>query len=115
MAKKKKPAGGNAIIYARYSSHNQRDVSIEQQIEACRKHAAELGLTITDTYEDRAISGRTDNRPAFQRMMRDAEDGKFQYVLAWKSNRMGRNMMQAMVNESRLMDCGVKVFYAEEV
>lgn len=114
MAKKKKPAGGNAIIYARYSSHNQRDVSIEQQIEACRKHAAELGLTITDTYEDRAISGRTDNRPAFQRMMRDAEDGKFQYVLAWKSNRMGRNMMHAMVNESRLMDCGVKVFYAEE-
>lgn len=114
MAKKKKPAGGNAIIYARYSSHNQRDVSIEQQIEACRKHAAEFGLTITDTYEDRAISGRTDNRPAFQRMMRDAEDGKFQYVLAWKSNRMGRNMMQAMVNESRLMDCGVKVFYAEE-
>lgn len=114
MAKKKKPAGGNAIIYARYSSHNQRDVSIEQQIEACRKHAAELGLTITDTYEDRTISGRTDNRPAFQRMMRDAEDGKFQYVLAWKSNRMGRNMMQAMVNESRLMDCGVKVFYAEE-
>ena len=114
MAKKKKPAGGNAIIYARYSSHNQREVSIEQQIEACRKHAAEFGLTITDTYEDRAISGRTDNRPAFQRMMRDAEDGKFQYVLAWKSNRMGRNMMQAMVNESRLMDCGVKVFYAEE-
>ena len=114
MAKKKKPTGGVAIIYARYSSHNQRDVSIEQQIEACRKHAAELGLTITDTYEDRAISGRTDNRPAFQRMMRDAEDGKFQYVLAWKSNRMGRNMMQAMVNESRLMDCGVKVFYAEE-
>lgn len=114
MAKKKKPAGGNAIIYARYSSHNQRDVSIEQQIEACRKHAAELGLTITDTYEDRAISGRTDNRPAFQRMMHDAENGRFSYVLAWKSNRMGRNMMQAMVNESRLMDCGVKVYYAEE-
>lgn len=47
-------------------------------------------------------------------MMRDAENGKFQYVLAWKSNRMGRNMMQAMVNEARLVDCGVKVFYAEE-
>lgn len=71
-------------------------------------------MTITDTYEDRAISGRTDNRPAFQRMMHDAENGRFSYVLAWKSNRMGRNMMQAMVNESRLMDCGVKVYYAEE-
>ena len=43
-----------------------------------------------------------------------AEKGKFSYVLAWKSNRMGRNMMQAMVNESRLMDCGIKVYYAEE-
>lgn len=114
MARKKKPASGDAVIYARYSSHNQRDVSIEQQLEACRKYAASLGLKITMTYEDRAISGRTDNRPAFQRMMRDAEDGKFCYVLAWKSNRMGRNMMQAMVNEARLVDCGVKVYYAEE-
>ena len=114
MAKKEKSLGGNAIVYARYSSHSQRDVSIEQQIDACKKHAEELGLTVIATYEDRAVSGRTDNRPAFQRMMRDAEAGKFRYVLAWKSNRIGRNMMQAMVNESRLMDCGVKVFYAEE-
>lgn len=114
MGKKQKITGGDAVIYARYSSHNQRDFSIEQQIEACRKYAASLSLKVTLTYEDRAISGRTDNRPAFQRMMRDAENGKFQYVLAWKSNRMGRNMMQAMVNEARLVDCGVKVFYAEE-
>lgn len=61
--KKEEARRGIAVIYARYSSHNQRDVSIEQQIEACRKHAAELGLTIIATYEDRAISGRTDNRP----------------------------------------------------
>lgn len=114
MGKKQKATGGDAVIYARYSSHNQRDVSIEQQVEACRKHAAELGLTVTATYEDRAISGKTDKRPSFQRMMRDAEQHKFAYVLAWKSNRIGRNMMQALVNESRLVDCGVKVFYAEE-
>ena len=114
MTRKNKQMTGDAVIYARYSSHNQRDVSIEQQIEACRKYAASLGLKITMTYEDRAISGRTDNRPAFQRMMHDAENGKFCYVLAWKSNRMGRNMMQAMVNEARLIDCGVKVYYAEE-
>lgn len=93
MGKKQKATGGDAVIYARYSSHNQRDVSIEQQVEACRKHAAELGLTVTATYEDRAISGKTDKRPSFQRMMRDAEQHKFAYVLAWKSNRIGRNMM----------------------
>ena len=63
MGKKQKTNGGDAVIYARYSSHNQRDVSIEQQVEACRKHAAELGLTVTATYEDRAISGKTDKRP----------------------------------------------------
>ncbi len=114
MATKKKPVGGVAVIYARYSSHNQRDVSIEQQIEACKKHAETLGLKVLCTYEDRAISGKTDKRPAFQKMMKDAEQHQFGYVLAWKSNRMGRNMMQAMVNEARLVDCGVKVYYAEE-
>lgn len=115
MARKKNIAAGlDAVIYARYSSHNQREVSIEQQIAECTKHAAALGLRIVGTYEDRAISGKTDNRPRFQQMMRDAEKGKFQAVVAWKSNRIGRNMLQAMVNEAKLDDYGIKVFYAEE-
>ena len=115
MARKKNTAAGlDAVIYARYSSHNQREVSIEQQVSECMKHAADLGLHIIGTYEDRAISGKTDKRPRFQMMMRDAEKGKFQAVVAWKSNRMGRNMLQAMVNEAKLEDHGVKVFYAEE-
>ena len=71
MARKKNIAAGqNAVIYARYSSHNQREVSIEQQVRECMKHAAELGLHVVGTYEDRAISGKTDKRPNFQRMMR---------------------------------------------
>ena len=115
MARKKNTATGlDAVIYARYSSHNQREVSIEQQVSECMKHAADLGLHIIGTYEDRAISGKTDKRPRFQQMMRDAEKGKFQAVVAWKSNRMGRNMLQAMVNEAKLEDHGVKVYYAEE-
>ena len=97
MARKKNIAAGlDAVIYARYSSHNQREVSIEQQVAECTKHAAALGLRIVGTYEDRAISGKTDNRPRFQQMMRDAEKGKFQAVVAWKSNRIGRNMLQAI-------------------
>ena len=115
MARKKNIAAGqDAVIYARYSSHNQREVSIEQQIAECTKYAVALGLRIVGTYEDRAISGKTDNRPRFQQMMRDAGKGKFQAVVAWKSNRIGRNMLQAMVNEAKLDDYGVKVFYAEE-
>lgn len=103
-----------AVVYARYSSHNQKDLSIEQQIDAARKYAGELDVVIVDTYEDRAVSGRTDKRPSFQRMMKDAEKGRFQYVIAWKSNRMGRNMLEALLNEAKLQDLGVKVLYIEE-
>ena len=102
------------VIYARYSSHAQRDVSIEQQVAECRAFAAEAGITIIDVYADRAVTGKSDQRPHFQRMMKDAENGGFEYVIAWKSNRIGRNMMQAMVNEARLNDAGVKCLYTEE-
>lgn len=114
MGKKKTELSGNAVIYARYSSHNQRDVSIEQQFEACTKFAADNKLTIIGRYADRAVSGKTDNRPQFQKMMRDAHKGEFDYVIAWKSNRMGRNMLQAMVNESKLAELGIKCLYVEE-
>ncbi|MBQ9662079.1 MAG: recombinase family protein [Oscillospiraceae bacterium] len=110
----KKQYEGAAVLYGRYSSHNQRDVSIEQQFEACEKYAEGTGLQIVARYADRAISGRTDNRPQFQKMMQDAHKGEFDYVLAWKSNRLGRNMLQALVNESKLADLGVKVLYVEE-
>lgn len=103
-----------AVIYARYSSANQRDCSIEQQVAKCRELAARLGLAVIEVYEDRAISGKTDRRPSFQRMMKDADRGLFDIVLAWKSNRMGRNMLQAMTNEERLRDNGIRTIYAEE-
>lgn len=107
-------AATRAVIYARYSSANQRDCSIEQQVAKCRELAARLGLTVIDVYEDRAISGKTDRRPNFQRMMKDADLRQFDVVLAWKSNRMGRNMLQAMTNEERLRDNGIRTVYAEE-
>lgn len=106
--------GEVGVDYARYSSHNQKDASIEQQVAACQEHAAKLGIRLIDSYEDRAITGKTDKRPNFQRMMRDAEKGKFKYVIAWKSNRMGRNMLEAMLNEAKLQDLGIRVLYVEE-
>lgn len=75
--KKKQPntRHGRAVIYARYSSHNQREASIEQQVKACRELAVRLGLDVVETYEDKAISGKSDRRPSFQRLLRDAEKG----------------------------------------
>lgn len=106
--------GGYGVIYARYSSHNQKDISIEQQADLCKALAEDSGIKIVDTYADRAVSGKSDKRPEFQRMMRDAAKGKFQYVLSWKSSRIGRNMLEAMVNECKLQDAGVRILYCEE-
>lgn len=116
MAKRKKKSIDSSVgvCYARYSSHRQKDVSIEQQVAACQAHAAKRGITLIDSYEDRAVSGRSDKRPAFRQMMADAEKGAFAYVIAWKSNRIGRNMIEAMLNEARLSELGVKVLYVEE-
>ena len=68
----KQNTGRKAVIYARYSSHNQKDASIEQQVEACMKKAEAQKLTVVGTYADRAISGKTDRRPQFQKMLADA-------------------------------------------
>lgn len=102
------------VIYARYSSHNQREESIEQQIDACRAFAAENDIRIVDIYADKAISGKTDKRASFQRLMRDAERRKFEVVVAYKSNRIARNMFNALTYENRLADYGIDTLYAKE-
>ena len=57
------------VIYARYSSDSQREESIEGQIRECKEFASKNDIQIVDTYIDRALSARTDNRPDFQRMI----------------------------------------------
>ena len=105
---------GDGVIYARYSSHSQKDISIEQQVELDRELADEFGIEVKEVYSDRAISGKTDKRPGFQRLMRDAAKGKFRYVIAWKSSRIGRNMLEAMINEVKLQELGIRILYVEE-
>ena len=60
-----------AVIYARYSSDNQREESIEGQIRECTAYAEKNGITIVKHYIDRAISAKTDNRPEFQQMIKE--------------------------------------------
>ena len=104
-----------AVIYARYSSHAQNDASIEQQIEECQAFAARNNLRIIQIYADRAISGRTDRRPEFQKMMRHAESGAFDAIVAYKSNRIARNMLNALSTETKLAQFGVSIMYAREM
>ena len=60
------------VIYARYSSDNQREESIEGQIRENTAFAEKNGITIVGHYIDRAYSATTDNRPEFQCMIRDS-------------------------------------------
>ena len=103
-----------AVIYARYSDHSQREESIEQQVEECEAYAAVNGYNVVHVYADKAISGRSDKRPQFQRMMRDAERRTFGVVLSYKSNRISRNMLQALQYEARLDALGVQTLYVKE-
>jgi predicted site-specific integrase-resolvase len=58
-----------AVIYARYSSSSQREESIEGQVKECTAYAERNGYSVIGTYVDRALSGTTDNRPQFQKMI----------------------------------------------
>ena len=70
-----------AVIYARYSSDNQREESIEGQIRECMEYAERNDITVLCNYIDRAMSARTADRPEFQRMIRDSEKHLFDIVL----------------------------------
>lgn len=69
----------NAVIYARYSSHGQTEQSIEGQLAKGHEYAAAQGYTVVHEYIDRAMTGRNDNREAFQKMLSDT--GKHQFRL----------------------------------
>ena len=81
----------NAVIYARYSSDNQREESIEGQIRECTAYAERNGITVVRHYIDRAFSAKTDHRPDFQQMIRDSNKKLFEIVLVWKFDRFARN------------------------
>ena len=103
-----------AVIYARYSSHNQREESIEGQIRECKAFAERNELTIIDEYIDRALSGKTDNRPAFQKLISDSEKGKFDIVIMYTLDRFARNRYDSAVYKAKLKKNGVKVLYAKQ-
>ena len=76
-----------AVIYARYSSDNQREESIEGQLRECTAYCKKNDITVLRTYIDRAMSAKTDHRPDFQRMIKDSAKGLFDVIIVWKLDR----------------------------
>lgn len=104
----------NGVIYARYSSDNQREESIEGQLRECRQYAERSGITIIDNYIDRALSAKTDNRPAFQKMIKDSASKQFDVIIVWKLDRFARNRYDSAHYKAQLRKNGVKVVSASE-
>ena len=104
----------NAVIYARYSSAEQREESIEGQLRECKEYAEKENITVVNTYIDRAVSAKTDNRPAFQQMIADSKKKLFDAILVWKLDRFARNRTDSAIYRSVLRKNDVKVISAKE-
>ena len=106
--------GNTAVIYARYSSSNQREESIEGQIRICTEYAKKKGYKITNQYIDRAMTGKNDNRPAFRQMLNDSDKGMFDVLLVYKTDRFARNRYDSAIHKTRLKKNKVQIEYAAE-
>ncbi|WP_375551362.1 recombinase family protein [Rhodophyticola porphyridii] len=79
-------------LYARYSSDNQREASIEDQFRICREQAKREKWKIVGTYKDAGISGASMIlRPGIQTLLQDAQAGQFDIVLAEALDRISRD------------------------
>jgi len=104
----------SAVIYARYSSDSQTEQSIEGQLNVCQEYAQRNNIVLLDTYIDRAMTGTNDNRPDFQRMIKDSAKREWDYVIVYKLDRFSRDRYAAAVNKHTLKENGVKLISAME-
>ena len=98
-----------AVIYARFSSDNQRDESIDAQIRAISEYAKKNEIVIVGEYIDKARSAMTDNRPEFLKMISEASEQKFDIVLVHKLDRFARNRQDSIGYRMQLKRHGVSL------
>lgn len=103
-----------AVIYARFSSEKQNEASIEGQLRECMQYAEFNDIQVVGNYIDRAFSAKTDNRPEFQRMIKDSYRRTFDCIIVWKLDRFARNRYDSAHYKALLKKNGVKVISAKE-
>jgi site-specific DNA recombinase len=98
-----------AAVYARFSSDNQREESIDAQIRAIEEYAKRNDVLITSKYIDKAKSAMTDNRPEFLRMIEESKRNDFDVVLVHKLDRFARNRQDSIGYRMELKRNGVSL------
>lgn len=104
----------NVVIYARYSSYSQTEQSIEGQLKVCYEYAERNNYTVIGEYIDRAISGKTDNRPNFLKMIEDSNKKQFEGVIVYQLDRFARNRYDSANYKNKLKKNNVRVMSAKE-
>jgi site-specific DNA recombinase len=102
------------VIYARYSSDNQREESIDAQVYEIKEYAKANNIAIIKVYTDEARSATTDNRPGFLNMVADAKNGIFDVVIVHKLDRFARNRYDSAFYKRELRLAGVKLLSITE-
>lgn len=104
-----------AVIYARFSSDMQREESIDAQLRACKAYAKNKGYIVVDTYVDEAKSGREiTKRDAYNKMMADAMEDKFDVIIFHKIDRNSRNELNYFKFKDKLERLGINYEYAAQ-
>ncbi|MDD2361679.1 MAG: recombinase family protein [Oscillospiraceae bacterium] len=98
-----------AVLYARFSSDNQREESIEAQLRAMHEYCQHSGAVVIREYCDRAKSATTDDRPEFLSMVADAKNHEFDFVVVHKLDRFSRNRYDSAYYKRELRKNGVSL------
>ena len=101
-------------LYARYSSDNQRDASIEDQLRICRARAEREGWTVVDSYTDRAISGASLLRPGMQDLIADGLRKRFDLILTESLDRLSRDQEGIAGFYKRMRFAGIAIVTLSE-
>lgn len=98
------------VIYARYSSDNQRDTSIDDQLRVCRERATREDWQVVNAYKDASISGSSlILRPGIQMLLQDAQAGAFDIVLTEALDRVSRDQADVATLFKHLQFAGVPI------
>jgi site-specific DNA recombinase len=98
-----------AAIYARYSSENQREASIADQVRLCEERIAREGWVRAKICQDAGISGATPLRPGYQALMAAARAGEFDVIVAEALDRLSRDQEDVAALFKRLRFAGITI------
>lgn len=102
------------VIYARCALQDKGGKSIEQQVNECYEYGRKNNMIVIGKYIDDGFSGTTDNRPEFQKMIKDSSKGKFQGVLVYQLDKFAINEYDCIIYKLKFKKNSIKLLSARE-